>query len=98
MKSEWKIQEAGNNLSEVIDKAVASGPQIITRRGKKIAVILSFGEFQRLQHDKEGLVDFFQRSPLAGISTDRQADLPPPASTLPLLQLQPTIKSAKFVI
>ncbi|OGO19618.1 MAG: hypothetical protein A2Z14_19590 [Chloroflexi bacterium RBG_16_48_8] len=39
-KDLWQLQEAKNNFSEVVNKALSDGPQIITRRGKKVVVIL----------------------------------------------------------
>ena len=29
----WQLQDAKNKLSEVIDRALKQGPQLITRRG-----------------------------------------------------------------
>jgi len=40
----WQIQEAKNKLSEVIDRALDQGPQIITRRGVEAVIVLSYPE------------------------------------------------------
>lgn len=45
----WQLQEAKAKLSEVIASAHSSGPQIITRRGVKEAVIVSMDEYERSQ-------------------------------------------------
>ena len=45
----WQLQEAKAKLSEVIETAEQSGPQVVTRRGIKTAVIVSFDEWQRTQ-------------------------------------------------
>lgn len=42
------LQDAMANLSAVVDKAVRGEPAIITRDGKREAVILSFKEWERL--------------------------------------------------
>ena len=65
-------------MSEVIEKALDSGPQIVTRRGKETAVILSFREYKNLKQPKVDLVGFFNRSPLKGLNLDleRSKDLP----------------------
>ena len=34
----WQLQEAKNQLSEVVEQALKTGPQIITRRGVDTAV------------------------------------------------------------
>ncbi len=43
----WQLQEAKNRLSEVVDLALAEGPQTVTRHGKEVAVIVSKEEFDR---------------------------------------------------
>lgn len=66
----WQLQEAKNRLSEVVDRALHQGPQLITRRGVETAVVLSLGEYRRLRKPATNLVDFFQASPLAGVDLD----------------------------
>lgn len=43
----WQLQEAKNKLSEVVETSLVQGPQIITRRGKNAAVIISFEDYRR---------------------------------------------------
>lgn len=76
MKQPWALQDAKNRFSEVVDRAQKGGPQIITRRGKETAVVLSIEEFRRLTAGKDSLVTFIHESPLAGadISFDRPPD------------------------
>ncbi|RME24881.1 MAG: type II toxin-antitoxin system prevent-host-death family antitoxin [Deltaproteobacteria bacterium] len=78
MKRNWQLQEAKNKLSELINRAIEKGPQVITRRGVEAVVVVSVEEWRKLQMQKEGLVEFFRRSPLAGedIVLDRSKDLP----------------------
>lgn len=45
---EIQLRDAKASLSAVIDDAVRGEPAVITRRGKKEAVILSFKEWERL--------------------------------------------------
>ena len=66
----WQLQEAKNRLSEVVDKALRQGPQMITRRGVETAVVLSLEEYRRLRKPDTDLVDFFQSSPLVGVDLD----------------------------
>ena len=44
----WSVQEAKNQLSAVIDAALTSSPQVISRRGKPSVVVVSIDEFERL--------------------------------------------------
>ncbi len=43
----WQLQTAKNKLSQVVDQAVADGPQIISRRGENTAVIISYQDYQK---------------------------------------------------
>jgi antitoxin Phd len=67
----WQLQEAKAKLSEVIDTAEKKGPQIITRRGVKTAVIVPFEEWERGQAGKK-------RSLLEVLRSGPQGDLPIP--------------------
>jgi prevent-host-death family protein len=71
----WQLQEAKAMLSEVI-KATAAKPQIITVRGKETAVILSFGEYQKLVRPRQTLFEFIQGSPLRNLKLALPQRLP----------------------
>lgn len=75
----WQLQDAKNKLSELIDRVLSQGPQIITRRGAAVAVVMPFAEYQRLTAPKQRLGDFFLASPLrdSGLmfERDRRTDL-----------------------
>lgn len=45
---EIQLKDAKATLSAVVDQAVRGSPAIITRHGKKEAVVLSFAEYERL--------------------------------------------------
>jgi prevent-host-death family protein len=45
---EIQLKDAKATLSAVVDQAVEGTPSIITRHGRKDAVILSFAEYERL--------------------------------------------------
>ena len=47
MARTWQLQEAKNRLSEVVDLALEEGPQIVTRHGKEVAVVIAKDEFDR---------------------------------------------------
>ncbi len=48
--STWPVQDAKARFSEFVDACLADGPQVVTRRGVKAAVLVSIQEWQRLQH------------------------------------------------
>ena len=70
----WQLQDAKNRFSEVVQKAIEQGPQIITRRGVKTVVILSVEDYQQLTQPKVNIVDFFRESPLKDAMIDLTRD------------------------
>ena len=66
----WQLQDAKNKFSEVVEKALKNGPQIITRRGIETAVILSVEDYRKLTQPQTSIVDFFRKSPLRGVDLD----------------------------
>ena len=47
---EIQLRDAKATLSAVVDEAVDGQPSVITRRGKREAVIISFAEWEKLSH------------------------------------------------
>ncbi len=74
MAGTWKLQDAKNRFSEVVQRALKTGPQIVTLRGRETAVILSVEEYRRLARPKTGLVEFLRSSPLADVELDLERD------------------------
>jgi antitoxin Phd len=60
----WQLQEAKNKLSELIDRTLSEGPQIITRHGVEVAVVMPFAQYKKLTVPPQPLGDFFLASPL----------------------------------
>ena len=63
----WQLQEAKNQLSEVVRKAQREGPQVITLHGADAVVVVSAKDYGRLSRPKGKLVKFFRKSPLVGV-------------------------------
>ena len=47
--SNWSVREIRVRFRELLDTVIRNGPQIITRRGVSVAVLVSIKEWQRLQ-------------------------------------------------
>jgi prevent-host-death family protein len=60
----WTVAEAKAKFSEVIERAMADGPQTITRNGRTAAVIVGADEWQRKTKRVGNLAEFFAQSPL----------------------------------
>jgi len=70
----WQLQEAKNKFSQVVQNAVRDGPQIITRHGVEVAIVISFADYQKMIAARGKLSTFFRDSPLAGIELDLARD------------------------
>ena len=77
MMKQWQLQDAKNRFSEVVDKAIKDGTQLVTRRGVETVVVVSVEEYRKLTRSTISLVDFFRKSPLRDINVnlDRNKDL-----------------------
>ena len=62
----WTVAQAKAKLSEVIENALAHGPQTITRNGRRTAVVVDAEEWERRTKRNGSLADFFKASPLRG--------------------------------
>jgi prevent-host-death family protein len=74
----WQLKDARASFSTLVDKAMRDGPQIVTRNGKKVVVVVSIEQWMRREHRRGDLVDFFANSPLReeGIEIERHRDYP----------------------
>ncbi len=61
----WKLEDAKNQFSRVVQAALDEGPQLVTRRGEEAVVVLSFRQFRKLAERRRNLVEFMRNSPLA---------------------------------
>jgi len=78
MGSEWKLQDAKSRFSELFNRAILEGAQVVSRRGKQKVVVVSKEEYDRLTRSGGSLSQFLLNSPLAGaeLNLERVRDLP----------------------
>jgi prevent-host-death family protein len=74
----WTLADAKAHLSEVVDRALKKGPQVITRRGHKAVVVVAAEEWERKTQRQGNLADFFAASPLreSGLKIERPQEGP----------------------
>ena len=74
----WSVADAKARLSQLVDRAINEGPQVITRRGREVVVIVSAEEWHRKSSRTGSLAGFLAASPLrdSGLDTGR-VDAPP---------------------
>jgi prevent-host-death family protein len=54
---QWQLQDAKNHFSKVVQKAQSEGPQVVTLRGARAAVVLSIANYDELRASRPSLVD-----------------------------------------
>jgi prevent-host-death family protein len=79
----WQIQEAKQRFSEMIRAVTSEGPQVITRHGEDVAVVVEIGEYRRLTRPAVDLAGILLGGPkldddtadaFAEIQAERKAD------------------------
>lgn len=61
--STWQVQEAKQRFSEVLRQAQTDGPQIVTRHGEEIAVVLNIEEYRHLRPASLDFKEFLRSGP-----------------------------------
>ena len=67
----WQIQDAKQRFSEMIRAVTSEGPQVITRHGEDVAVVVDIAEYQRLTRPSVDLTGIL----LGGPKLDDAADV-----------------------
>jgi len=44
----WQLQEAKSRFSEMVERTLSEGPQMVTRRGQDVVVVLSALDYRRM--------------------------------------------------
>jgi len=70
----WQLQDAKKRFRELVNKALGEGPQIVTRRGEEVVVIVSSKAYQKTIKTQTSLLEFFRQSPLVGAELDLERD------------------------
>jgi prevent-host-death family protein len=79
----WQIQDAKQRFSEMIRAVTNEGPQVITRHGEDVAVVVDIGEYRRLTRPSVDLAAVLLGGPkladsaadvFAEIEAERKAD------------------------
>ena len=61
--SRWQLQDAKQQFSRLVDRARSDGPQVVTRNGKEVAVVLGFDDYRRLRSDGGAFKRFLSEGP-----------------------------------
>lgn len=73
----WQVQEAKQRFSELVQRALDDGPQVVTRRGQEVVVVISAEAFNRLSGNKPDFKTFLLSGPdFSALDLTRRTDLP----------------------
>lgn len=83
----WQVQEAKQRFSEVLRAVKSGGPQVITRHGEAVAVIIDMAEYRRLTEPRRSFAEHLmafprldtargQRDVFTEIEAERKEDFP----------------------
>lgn len=82
-RDHWQIQDAKQRFSEMIRAVAHDGPQVITRHGEEVAVVVDIAEYRRLTRPTVDLTGLLLGEPalsddaaevLAEVEAERKAD------------------------
>jgi len=66
MQTQWPLQDAKNRFSKVVDNALQGNPQVVTRRGIPVVVVVAAEQYDLLIQKKQadnGFADFLLSMP-----------------------------------
>jgi prevent-host-death family protein len=74
----WQVQEAKQRFSEVLRAAESGEPQIVTKHGAEVAVVIDIAEYRRLRGESVGFMDYLRADPSADANFEvkRKRDQP----------------------
>jgi prevent-host-death family protein len=73
----WQVQDAKQRFSELIRTAQADGPQVVTRHGEEIAVVIDIADYRRLKGETLEFKDYLRAGPaFDDLNLARSADRP----------------------
>jgi prevent-host-death family protein len=71
----WQLQDAKQRFSELVRHARREGPQVVTRHGEEVAVVVSIEEYRRLTSDRPAFKEFLLAAPdLAALELERSSE------------------------
>ena len=74
---QWQVQRAKQQFSRLVDQARTHGPQIVTRHGKEVAVVLGVDEYRRLRGRSTDFAAFLLGPPHVDLDLPIERDRDP---------------------
>ncbi|MBT3224645.1 MAG: type II toxin-antitoxin system Phd/YefM family antitoxin [Proteobacteria bacterium] len=67
----WQLQDAKNRFSKVVEEALKTGPQTVTRRGKPVVVVVSIETWREITSSRPNLKNYLRDAPLDELDLTR---------------------------
>jgi len=72
----WQVQTAKQRFSELVERAVNEGPQIVTKHGREAVVVLDIREYRRLLGVPMDFKEFLMSMPpIDDLEIERSTDV-----------------------
>jgi antitoxin Phd len=73
----WQVQEAKQRFSELVRRTLEEGPQVVTRHGEEVVVVVAADEYRRSQQDRPSFKEFLMSGPsFDDLDLERSRELP----------------------
>lgn len=74
----WQVQEAKQRFSEVLRAAESGEPQIVTKHGEEVAVVIDIEEYRRLKGESMSFASYLRAEPLIDgeFDIERSSEMP----------------------
>ncbi|MFC9896226.1 type II toxin-antitoxin system Phd/YefM family antitoxin [Nocardia sp. NPDC127579] len=66
----WPLADAKAKFSELIDRVEREGPQVVTKHGREVAVVVPIDEWRRKTQRQGSFAEFMAVSPLRGLGIE----------------------------
>lgn len=72
----WQLQEAKQRFSELVRATLDDGPQVVTRHGEEVVVVVPAREYKRSQEDDDFAEYLLSAPDMSELDLDRPRELP----------------------
>jgi len=73
----WQLQEAKQRFSELVRRTLEEGPQVVTRHGEEVVVVVPAEEYRRAEEKKPDFKEFLLSGPdLSVLDLERPREMP----------------------
>ena len=78
----WQLQEAKQKFSELVRRTLEEGPQVVTRHGEEVVVVVPAEEYRRMAEREDGekkmdFKEFLMSAPdLSVLDLERPREMP----------------------